>query len=57
MKCGKCGYPDSRVVQSDLVDMETRRVRRRECLRCLARFTTEELTRPPKAAKLKEPAK
>jgi len=42
MQCVKCRYPDSRVVKSIYDDNHTYIKRRRECLRCGARFTTEE---------------
>lgn len=46
MKCVKCQYNDSRVVDSrDLRDGEAIR-RRRECLRCGHRFTTYEKVEP-----------
>lgn len=46
MKCVKCQYTDSRVVDSrDLRDGEAIR-RRRECLRCGHRFTTYEKVEP-----------
>lgn len=49
MQCVKCKYPDSRVVKSLHDDNHTYIKRRRECLRCGARFTTEEnLRQQPK---------
>lgn len=45
MQCTKCKYPDTRVVKS--LHDNTRDIiqRRRECLRCGARFTTHEVMR------------
>ena len=40
MKCPKCGFPDSKVVDSRPSDTSIRR--RRECLACQTRFTTYE---------------
>ena len=42
MQCVKCKYPDSRVVKSLPDESHSYIKRRRECLRCGARFTTEE---------------
>lgn len=42
MKCPFCGYGDSKVVDSRPVDEGNSIRRRRECLRCLKRFTTYE---------------
>jgi transcriptional repressor NrdR len=51
MQCVACKYPDSRVVKS--LDHEQKNLveRRRECLRCGARFTTHEKMREPKKPK------
>lgn len=42
MKCPYCGYSESRVVDSRPTDEGERIRRRRECLKCGARFTTYE---------------
>ena len=42
MKCPFCGYEDSKVVDSRPTDEGTSIRRRRECLKCLKRFTTYE---------------
>lgn len=47
MDCVNCKYPDSRVVETDHVGTSAIR-RRRECLRCGARFTTHEKMKEPK---------
>jgi len=41
MKCPKCGYNDSKVIDSRPADNKVRR--RRECLECSERFTTYEM--------------
>ncbi|HAS52293.1 MAG TPA: transcriptional regulator NrdR [Gammaproteobacteria bacterium] len=50
MHCPFCGTPDTRVVDSRLLTEGDKVRRRRECLRCTARFTTyevAELLMPP----------
>ncbi len=42
MRCPKCGYDDSRVVDSRPSENNAAIRRRRECARCGARFTTYE---------------
>lgn len=42
MKCPKCGYPESKVVDSRPTDDGQRIRRRRECMICQQRFTTYE---------------
>lgn len=42
MKCPRCGFPDSKVVDSRPTDASGIR-RRRECLECKNRFTTYEM--------------
>lgn len=42
MKCGKCGYPDSEVLRTLINDNNNYVKRRRKCLRCEYRFTTQE---------------
>ena len=42
MKCPHCGYDESKVIDSRGIGISTRR--RRECLKCKARFTTYERT-------------
>lgn len=42
MQCKTCGYPDSRVVETNK-DYEINQIyRRRECIKCGGRFTTQE---------------
>ena len=41
MKCPECGYEDSKVIDSRPTEDKIRR--RRECLKCKARFTTYEV--------------
>lgn len=48
MQCSHCEYPDSHVVYTKHDDVRNVIQRRRECLRCGARFTTHEQVRPPK---------
>lgn len=48
MQCKGCKYPDSHVVQSYKDDIRDMVIRRRECLRCGARFTTHEKQKEPK---------
>ncbi|MCL2555840.1 MAG: transcriptional regulator NrdR [Firmicutes bacterium] len=43
MKCGYCGYSDSKVVDSRLIEDINQIKRRRECLSCTKRFTTYEI--------------
>lgn len=45
MQCLKCKYPDSRVVSTDYIEHKNIIQRRRECLRCSGRFTTQERMR------------
>jgi transcriptional repressor NrdR len=45
MKCMACGYPDSHVVSSERNYSKNLVKRRRECLRCGVRFTTQEKQR------------
>lgn len=42
MVCKKCNYPNSDVVYTRHDDNRNLTVRRRECLRCGLRFTTNE---------------
>lgn len=42
MKCPFCGYGESRVIDSRPTDEDNRIRRRRECMKCLKRFTTYE---------------
>lgn len=42
MECKFCHYPDSRVVETNRDDKINHIYRRRECVRCGARFTTSE---------------
>lgn len=43
MKCGYCGFPESKVIDSRSTDEGTSIRRRRECLKCGRRFTTYEV--------------
>lgn len=45
MKCPLCGFQDSKVVDSRPADDKIRR--RRECIKCRARFTTYECVEKP----------
>lgn len=45
MKCPFCGFDDSKVIDSRPVDARIRR--RRECIKCRARFTTYEAVEVP----------
>lgn len=45
MKCPLCGFDDSKVVDSRPADGKIRR--RRECIKCKARFTTYEVIEKP----------
>lgn len=48
MKCPFCGYSESKVLDSRQIDDGARIRRRRQCLRCLKKFTTfEEIERIP----------
>jgi len=51
MQCKSCKYPDSHVVYTKHDDLNQKIERRRECLRCSARFTTHEKLREPKSEK------
>ena len=48
MQCTKCKYPESHVVRTEHDDLKNLLQRRRECLRCGARFTTHEKMREDK---------
>ncbi len=43
MKCPHCGHEESKVIDSRPVDENSSIRRRRECLKCQARFTTYEV--------------
>ena len=43
MKCPYCGYDESKVIDSRPTDEGERIRRRRECLKCMKRFTTYEI--------------
>lgn len=45
MKCPFCGFDDSKVTDSRPTDEKIRR--RRECLKCMGRFTTYEVVEQP----------
>ncbi len=42
MDCPTCRYPDSRVVYTTHNDEVNQIYRRRECLKCAGRYTTQE---------------
>lgn len=42
MQCRHCNYPDSRVVHTDKDERSNQIYRRRECIKCGTRFTTQE---------------
>jgi len=42
MQCRNCGYPESRVVHTDKDEEKNQIYRRRECVKCGVRFTTQE---------------
>lgn len=47
MDCPACKYPETRVIESRPSDEFTRR--RRQCMRCGARVTTQERIQEPEA--------
>lgn len=42
MQCKSCNYPDSRVVETTKDEKINQVYRRRECIKCGVRFTTQE---------------
>jgi len=42
MQCNCCNYPDSRVIETRNDERLNKIVRRRECIKCGVRFTTNE---------------
>lgn len=42
MQCKFCDYPDSRVVETNKDNHSNQIYRRRECIKCGGRFTTQE---------------
>ncbi len=42
MHCKFCNYPDSRVVETTKDDKSNQIYRRRECIKCGLRYTTQE---------------
>jgi len=42
MQCKSCNYPDSRVVETTRDERNNQIYRRRECIKCGVRFTTQE---------------
>lgn len=42
MLCRNCNYPDSRVVETTNDDRTNQIMRRRECIKCGTRYTTQE---------------
>ena len=56
MQCRACNYPDSRVVDTRMDDRTNQINRRRECIKCGARFNTQEHLRETKSSSYKTPA-
>lgn len=54
MKCHDCQYLDSKVIESRDLDESSTIRRRRQCLRCGARFTTYERAEMPTVAVVKK---
>jgi transcriptional repressor NrdR len=54
MKCFDCGYLDSKVIESRDLDESATIRRRRQCLKCGARFTTYERMEMPSLAVVKK---
>lgn len=42
MQCRSCNYPESRVVETTKDEKQNQIYRRRECIKCGARYTTQE---------------
>lgn len=42
MQCKSCNYPDSRVVETTKDEKNNQIYRRRECIKCGVRYTTQE---------------
>jgi len=42
MQCRQCNYPESHVVMTTKDDRRNQLLRRRECIKCGVRFTTQE---------------
>jgi transcriptional regulator NrdR family protein len=42
MQCKSCNYPDSRVVETNRDENTNQIYRRRECIKCGVRYTTQE---------------
>ena len=42
MQCKACNYPDSHVVETRRDDRTNQIIRRRECIKCGTRYTTQE---------------
>lgn len=42
MQCKSCNYPDSRIVETTRDEKTNQVYRRRECIKCGNRFTTQE---------------
>lgn len=51
MQCKACNYPDSRVVETTQNERMNQVIRRRECVKCGTRFTTQEQLRDPSRPK------
>jgi len=57
MNCQACNYPDSHVVKTTQDEKTNQIFRRRECIKCGARFTTQEhLRESTKRSDYKTPA-
>lgn len=57
MQCRACSYPDSRVVETTRDDRTNQIYRRRECIKCGLRYTTQENLRDTgKGANYKTPS-
>ncbi len=53
MDCVKCKYPDSQVIRTEHVDRPPNTIlRRRECLRCGQRWSTQEKIKDPKQKRI-----
>jgi transcriptional regulator NrdR family protein len=42
MQCKACNYPDSHVIETKRDDIRNLIIRRRECIKCGVRYTTQE---------------
>ena len=55
MQCTACNYPDSHVVKTTHDDKTNQIYRRRECIKCGARFNTQEHFRESRRSEYKTP--